>query len=73
MANTEGGDLVYGIEEGRGKASFLVPVVGETPDAVRRRLGRVLDAGLEPRLVGWRIHTAPIAGTDGEIGFVVRM
>lgn len=34
----------------------------ETEDSVRRRLGQVLDAGLEPRLQGIRMHSVQVVG-----------
>ncbi len=56
LANSDGGDLVYGIEESAGAAAALAPLVGESADAAKRRLSQVLDAGLEPRVQGLRFH-----------------
>jgi hypothetical protein len=56
LANSDGGDLVYGIEESAGTAAALVPLTGESSDAAKRRLSQVLDAGLEPRVQGLRFH-----------------
>ncbi len=56
MANSDGGDLVYGVEEAAGVASSLVPTTSETFDEVQRRLGQVLTSGIEPRLQGLRLH-----------------
>ncbi len=36
LANTDGGDLVNGIEEKAGAASALTPIVGESADAAKR-------------------------------------
>ncbi len=62
FANSDGGDLVYGIAEEKGEATDVLPITEESADATRRRLGQILDAGLEPRLVGLRIQDVPIAG-----------
>lgn len=56
LANADGGDLVYGVEEISGAAGKLMPISGELPDAAKRRLSQILDAGLEPRVQGIRIH-----------------
>ena len=52
MANADGGDIVYGMEELDGCAVALVPITTDDPDAASRRLLQVLDAGLEPRVPG---------------------
>lgn len=56
LANADGGDLVYGIQELDGVAESLVPVTSEAADVVKRRLTQVLDAGLEPRVSGIAFH-----------------
>ena len=56
LANSDGGDLVFGIQEITGAASTLVPLTQESADAAKRRLSQVLDAGLEPRVQGLRFH-----------------
>ncbi len=63
LANTDGGDLVYGIAEEQGYAKELHPLASEPADAAKRRLGQICDAGLEPRVVGLRFQEVPI--TDG--------
>lgn len=62
LANTDGGDLVYGIAEGDGHAKELNPVASEPADAAKRRLGQISDAGLEPRVVGLRFQDVPVTG-----------
>src|SRR3954471_1879480 len=52
MANTSGGDIMYGIAEHDGVAGAINPITAEAPDAAKRRLGQVADSGLEPRVVG---------------------
>ena len=71
LANADGGDLVYGVEEKSGVAESIVPIASETADAAKRRLGQVLDARLEPRLSGTRFHEVPLS-TGGYI-LVVRV
>lgn len=52
MANSSGGDLVYGISDLEGSADSISLIQGESPEAAILRLGQVADAGLEPRIVG---------------------
>ena len=61
LANADGGDLVYGIEESAGAATALTPIFDEPPDAAKRRILQVLDAGLEPRVQGLRIHHVEVS------------
>ena len=70
FANAEGGDLVYGIGEDDGVAKILSPIAGEAADSAKRRLGQVLDAGLEPRLQG--ISFQEVKVTNGYV-LVVRV
>lgn len=56
LANTNGGDLVYGIDEHDGSAAELTPLQGESADAAKRRISQVLDAGVEPRIQGIKFH-----------------
>jgi hypothetical protein len=59
MANADGGDLVYGIEEAEGAASVLAPITAESSDDVSRRLGQMLDSSIEPRVSGIQIKAVP--------------
>jgi hypothetical protein len=61
MANADGGDIVYGIDEEAGAAKALAFITAEPPDSAKRRLGQVL-AGIEPRVNGLQLHEIPIAG-----------
>lgn len=56
FANTDGGDLVYGVAERDGAAEVPVPITGELADAAKRRISQILDAGVEPRIHGVRLH-----------------
>ena len=70
MANAEGGDLVYGVDETSGVANSLAPIAGELADAARRRILQVLDAGLDPRVQGLRVHEV---GVTGGYALIVRV
>lgn len=59
MANADGGDIVYGIEEKGGVAFKILPLQIITTDAEERRLGQILDAGIEPRITGVRFKWVP--------------
>lgn len=65
LANAEGGDLVYGIEEKDGVAGSIVGIITESSDAAIRRINQVLDAGIEPKIHGLRIQKIPVS--DGYV------
>jgi hypothetical protein len=65
LANAEGGDLVYGIEEKDGVAGSIVGIITESADVAIRRINQVLDAGIEPRIHGLRIQQIPVS--DGYV------
>ena len=67
LANTAGGDLIIGIEEEDGVASRLVGITSTTADEEILRLEQILQDGLEPRLIGARIHAVPLLAS----GFVL--
>jgi hypothetical protein len=60
FANTAGGHLVVGIEESDGVASALHGITVRPADQEIRRLDSILESGIEPRLVGVRIHSVSI-------------
>lgn len=60
MANSSGGDIVYGIAEDAGVASRLSPITDEPYDAAQRRLRQVLDR-IEPRLDSLHFQQVPLA------------
>jgi hypothetical protein len=62
FANASGGDLLYGVVEEGGTAKELSPIAVEAADAAKRRLGQVIDAGLEPRVAGLRMQQVPVSG-----------
>lgn len=50
LANTSGGDILYGIEEQDGCASAITGIGINDIDAEVLRLGNILNSGLEPRI-----------------------
>jgi hypothetical protein len=62
LANSEGGDIVYGVDEIDGTASELAPISAEPADALMRRLAQTIEAGLEPRVLGIRMQRIDVAG-----------
>jgi hypothetical protein len=71
LGNTAGGDLIIGIEEVDGVAFRLVGITLTTADEEIRRLEQILQDGLEPRLIGTRIHAVPLSA--GGFVLVVRV
>jgi Putative DNA-binding domain len=71
LANSDGGDLIFGIEERDGKASRLSPISIEQPDAAQRRVGQILDAGLEPRIEGCAMRSVPLS--ESKYALIVRV
>ncbi len=71
LANADGGDLVFGVVEENGGAKELSPILDEPVDAVKRRLGQILEAGIEPRLVGVRFQDVRIS--EGGYILVIRV
>jgi hypothetical protein len=66
MANGGGGDAVYGIKEASGHAADLAPIAAANNpvDATKRRLGQILDGGIEPRVEGLLMHPVVLASGD---------
>jgi hypothetical protein len=70
FANSSGGDLVFGIDEKDGVAVGLEGIVDEPADAAIRRLGQVVESGMEPRIQG--IQFRPVDIESGGYVLVVR-
>ena len=60
LANAEGGDLIYGVQEQAGSAYSLVPISSPLPDGAGRTLRQILDGGMEPRITGIRMHAVDV-------------
>ena len=50
LANTDGGDIVFGVQEADGCAERLSLLSKENADEAMRRLLQIIEAGIEPRL-----------------------
>ena len=62
MANAEGGDITFGINEVDGAASAITPISAEPGDALMRRIAQTIESGLEPRVLGIRLHRVDVVG-----------
>jgi hypothetical protein len=62
FANTAGGHLIIGMAEVAGVADALFGLAARPPDDEKLRLENVIRDGVEPRLVGVRIHEVVLAG-----------
>ncbi len=60
--------IIFGIMESEGSADKIVPITAETSDGAQRRLGQMLDTGIEPRLNGLRFTSVEI-----DEGYVLRL
>lgn len=70
FANAAGGDLVYGVADANACASKVMSISGEKSDAAKRRMQEILDARIEPRVLGLQIHELKLG--DG-YGLVLRV
>jgi len=66
LANTHGGQIVYGIDEVGSHADVLTPISGVTPEVARQRLNEMIHRGIEPTLRGVTFETIEVDG-----GFVL--
>jgi hypothetical protein len=73
MANSDGGDLVYGIDDAQGHANVLSPIsaTAEPSDAAKRRLSQLLQSAIEPRIEGVSVHAVVLV--TGDYVLVVRI
>lgn len=69
FANTNGGDIIYGLEETQGVPTAIVPLQLADPDLEIRRLDGIISQGLEPRI---RHHIRVIAIANGGYVIVIR-
>lgn len=66
LANAQGGDLVYGIEDRSGLATAVVGINDADPDAVLLRLESIVRDGIEPRLTA-KMQWVPMANGRGVV------
>lgn len=71
LANAQGGDLIFGIEDENGTAAGLPGVNVADVDAEILRLESKLRAGVAPRLMGIRTQWVPL--TNGNGALVIRV
>ncbi|HYV06008.1 MAG TPA: ATP-binding protein, partial [Blastocatellia bacterium] len=76
LGNTIGGDIIYGLKEGKDTSGNTVAVsvdgiVGADSDEVIRGLEDIMRNGINPRLIGVRIR--PVALSAGSAVFIVRV
>lgn len=67
LANSQGGDLLFGMQEADGVASELIGVETDDPDAEILRLENSLRSNVAPRLIGVRSHWVPLAEERGAL------
>lgn len=65
LANAQGGDLIFGIEDTGGVASNLPGVAVPDTDAEILRLESIIRTGVNPRLAGVRTHWVPLSSGTG--------
>ena len=76
MANAYGGDILYGVREGKDAGGNTVAVAvdgvaGEDADKVKLRLENVIRDNVRPRLIGYRVE--PISLANGNRVFILRV
>lgn len=71
FANTQGGDLLYGIAAKEGIPIELAPLTMTSGDQVLQRFENLCRDGVEPRLTGVQYHFIPLDG--GGSALVVRI
>ena len=67
LANSSGGDLIFGIEEVDGVAASLPGVVIGNVDDEILRLAQIIRTNVDPRLIGVRTHYVPFAAGNGAL------
>lgn len=71
LANTAGGDLIYGLEAEEGIAKRIEALQVTSRDQVLLRLESLCANGVDPRLVGVQFHWVPLLG--GGFALIVRV
>lgn len=62
LANADGGDIIYGINETNGVASEIYPLTAETADNLIRRINQTVESGIEPRILGLQFMPIDVPG-----------
>ncbi|WP_257543914.1 helix-turn-helix domain-containing protein [Sphingopyxis sp. DBS4] len=71
FSNTDGGDLVIGIQDEDGTAAAVVGIPSDGLDNEITRIENMVRDGVEPRLPGFHIHTVPLE--NGTVALILRM
>jgi hypothetical protein len=71
FANTNGGCLIFGMEEEKGYPSSLVGLENVNPDQEILRLEQMLRDGVRPPIIG--VESAAIALNNGNVALVMRI
>jgi hypothetical protein len=71
FANTDGGDIIYGMAEVKGTASKFFPVENRAIDDAKNQLHQILDNGVTPRIPP--VDIQPIEIEPGKSVLVVRI
>jgi hypothetical protein len=71
LANSDGGDIVFGIADHQGIAGALAPIQVSSLDPTIRKLGQILDVAVEPRVLGVQYY--PVSLSAGGYALVVRV
>lgn len=77
MANTNGGDIIYGIREDRSgtessaTAAEVTGVAGVNVDSTKLLMEQLIQSSIEPRLQGVGIHTVTL--NSGAVVFILRI
>ncbi len=67
LANAQGGDLIFGIEEKDGVAADLPGLQVDNVDDEFQRLENIIRAGVAPRLIGVHMHWIGLAAGTGAL------
>ncbi len=62
FANTQGGDIIYGIKESSGIPDSLDGIEIVDVDSLKQQIENILRDNLEPRLIGFSIKEIPKEG-----------
>src|SRR5690242_9609699 len=70
LANTDGGDLVFGMKENDGVAAELIGLKNLIPDEAIGRIENLLRDSIQPRLAGVQLRALQLS--NGNHGLLVR-
>ena len=71
FANSDGGDIIFGVREHNGAAVEITPIKADNLDSERLRLENLARDALDPRIPGLKLRT--VESDDGESVLIVRI